>query len=206
MHRHGHNFINPDAEHAFAQMEVERTMQMTQSAGKGSSTAVNEEGIISPSLGKANMLLSGTLSAAALSTIKSIVEAAVEKEGRMGASLLRLQFHDCFVNGCDGSILLDSSETIDSEKNAIANMNLVRGFEVVDDIKIAVDSCCGGPIVSYADLLAVADRDSVVADPTKISTEAHSADLTVSQQSDIGDLSPILLTSPSRRWKEYDFY
>ncbi|EXB54254.1 Cationic peroxidase 1 [Morus notabilis] len=109
------------------------------------------------------MLLSGTLSAAALSTIKSIVEAAVEKEGRMGASLLRLQFHDCFVNGCDGSILLDSSETIDSEKNAIANMNLVRGFEVVDDIKIAVDSCCGGPIVSYADLLAVADRDSVVA-------------------------------------------
>lgn len=35
---------------------------------------------------------------AALSTIKSIVEAAVEKEGRMGASLLRLHFHDCFVN------------------------------------------------------------------------------------------------------------
>lgn len=33
----------------------------------------------------------------ALPTIKRIVEAAVEKEGRMGASLLRLHFHDCFV-------------------------------------------------------------------------------------------------------------
>jgi len=34
----------------------------------------------------------------ALSTIKSVVEAAVQKENRMGASLLRLHFHDCFVN------------------------------------------------------------------------------------------------------------
>ena len=34
----------------------------------------------------------------ALSTIKSVVEATVKKERRMGASLLRLHFHDCFVN------------------------------------------------------------------------------------------------------------
>jgi len=34
----------------------------------------------------------------ALSTIRSVVEAAVQKEQRMGASLLRLHFHDCFVN------------------------------------------------------------------------------------------------------------
>ena len=34
----------------------------------------------------------------ALSTIKSIVHNAVVKEHRMGASLLRLHFHDCFVN------------------------------------------------------------------------------------------------------------
>lgn len=33
----------------------------------------------------------------ALSTIKSAVNAAVAKEARMGASLLRLHFHDCFV-------------------------------------------------------------------------------------------------------------
>nr|DAD26410.1 TPA_asm: hypothetical protein HUJ06_027878 [Nelumbo nucifera] len=34
----------------------------------------------------------------ALPTIKKTVEAAVKKESRMGASLLRLHFHDCFVH------------------------------------------------------------------------------------------------------------
>jgi peroxidase len=33
----------------------------------------------------------------ALATIKSAVTAAVSNEPRMGASLLRLHFHDCFV-------------------------------------------------------------------------------------------------------------
>ncbi|KAH1256449.1 Cationic peroxidase 1 [Glycine max] len=99
----------------------------------------------------------------ALSTIKSVVEASVQKERRMGASLLRLHFHDCFVNGCDGSILLDSTSSIDSEKNAAANLQSARGFEVVDDIKKAVDEACGKPVVSCADILAVAARDSVVA-------------------------------------------
>lgn len=33
-----------------------------------------------------------------LSTVKSVVQTAVSKERRMGASLLRLFFHDCFVN------------------------------------------------------------------------------------------------------------
>lgn len=34
----------------------------------------------------------------ALSTIQSAVQSAVNNEARMGASLLRLHFHDCFVN------------------------------------------------------------------------------------------------------------
>ena len=34
----------------------------------------------------------------ALYTIQNAVRAAVFKERRMGASLLRLHFHDCFVN------------------------------------------------------------------------------------------------------------
>jgi peroxidase len=34
----------------------------------------------------------------ALSTIKLVVGAAIVKEPRMGASLIRLHFHDCFVN------------------------------------------------------------------------------------------------------------
>ncbi|GKD96216.1 heme peroxidase, partial [Tanacetum coccineum] len=51
----------------------------------------------------------------ALPTIKRVVEDAVAQERRMGASLLRLHFHDCFVNGCDASVLLDQTSTIDSE-------------------------------------------------------------------------------------------
>ncbi|KAK1265552.1 Peroxidase 52 [Acorus gramineus] len=99
----------------------------------------------------------------ALSAIKQTIDSALAKERRMGASLLRLHFHDCFVNGCDGSILLDNTSTIDSEKFANANNNSARGFNVVDDIKAAVDKVCGGPVVSCADILAVAARDSVVA-------------------------------------------
>ncbi|KAJ0695998.1 putative peroxidase [Helianthus annuus] len=99
----------------------------------------------------------------ALPTIKRVVEDALAQERRMGASLLRLHFHDCFVNGCDASILLDQTSTIDSEKNALPNANSVRGFEVIDKIKFEVDKVCGRPVVSCADILAVAARDSVVA-------------------------------------------
>ncbi|KAK4345513.1 hypothetical protein RND71_035689 [Anisodus tanguticus] len=81
----------------------------------------------------------------------------------MGASLLHLHFHDCFVNGCDASILLDQIYTIDSEKIARANNNSARGFEVIDKIKSEVDKVCGHSVVSCADILAVAAHDSVVA-------------------------------------------
>ncbi|XP_042492043.1 peroxidase 2-like [Macadamia integrifolia] len=99
----------------------------------------------------------------ALSTIKGVVEDAVNKESRMGASLLRVHFHDCFVNGCDASVLLDNSANIDSEKNAKPNFNSTRGFEVIDKIKSKVDKVCGCSVVSCADILAVVARDSVVA-------------------------------------------
>ncbi|XP_062167520.1 cationic peroxidase 1-like [Alnus glutinosa] len=95
----------------------------------------------------------------ALSTIKTVVDAAVEIEARMGASLLRLHFHDCFVNGCDGSVLLDGPN---SEKTAAPNNGSLRGFDVIDTIKSQVESVCAG-VVSCADILAVVARDSVVA-------------------------------------------
>ncbi|XP_065627295.1 peroxidase 59 [Quercus suber] len=93
-----------------------------------------------------------------LNIVRYEVEKAFFKEIRMAASLLRLHFHDCFVNGCDGSILLDVS---DGEKVSFSNLNSVRGFEVVDDIKRAVEYECSG-VVSCADILAIAARDSVV--------------------------------------------
>jgi len=59
------------------------------------------------------------------------------------------------MQGCDGSVLLDPTPTIDSEKTAVPNNNSIRGFEVVDNIKSEVDKACGGPVVSCADILAV---------------------------------------------------
>ncbi|CAL5353248.1 unnamed protein product [Camellia sinensis] len=96
-----------------------------------------------------------------LSTVKSVVEAAVSKEKRMGASLLRLHFHDCFVNGCDGSILLDDTLSFKGEKTALPNNGSVRGFNVIDDIKSKVEEVCPD-IVSCADIVAIAARDSTV--------------------------------------------
>ncbi|KAL5207444.1 hypothetical protein ABZP36_031879 [Zizania latifolia] len=43
------------------------------------------------------------------SVVRSVMAQAVATEPRMGASVLRLFFHDCFVNGCDGSVLLDDA-------------------------------------------------------------------------------------------------
>ncbi|KAJ7961114.1 Peroxidase [Quillaja saponaria] len=96
----------------------------------------------------------------ALKVIREEVAAAIRKEKRMGASLLRLHFHDCFVIGCDGSVLLDDTPTFTGEKTAFPNVNSLRGFDVIDKIKSRLESECPG-IVSCADILTVAAKDSV---------------------------------------------
>ncbi|EFJ28144.1 hypothetical protein SELMODRAFT_94117 [Selaginella moellendorffii] len=78
----------------------------------------------------------------------------------MAASLLRLHFHDCFVNGCDGSVLLDDFPGFTGEKTALPNANSLRGFEVVDEMKAALERNCPG-VVSCADILALAAQLSV---------------------------------------------
>ncbi|XP_041012365.1 lignin-forming anionic peroxidase-like [Juglans microcarpa x Juglans regia] len=98
----------------------------------------------------------------ALSTIRTATRSAVSRERRMAASLIRLHFHDCFVQGCDASILLDDTPSILGEKTAPNNAGSVRGYEVIDDIKSKVENVCPG-VVSCADILAVVARDASVA-------------------------------------------
>ncbi|KAK9106430.1 hypothetical protein Syun_022441 [Stephania yunnanensis] len=98
----------------------------------------------------------------ALSTIQAAVKSAVSRERRMAASLLRLHFHDCFVQGCDASLLLNNGPSITSEKSAFQNAGSLRGYEVIDAIKSRVEKVCPG-VVSCADILAVVARDATVA-------------------------------------------
>ncbi|NP_001312272.1 peroxidase 9-like precursor [Nicotiana tabacum] len=93
--------------------------------------------------------------------VMSVLEEAIAKDPRMAASLLRLHFHDCFVQGCDASILLDKTSAFKSEKDAGPNKNSIRGFEVIDQIKARLEQVCPHT-VSCADILALAARDSTV--------------------------------------------
>ncbi|XP_071720397.1 peroxidase 27-like [Rutidosis leptorrhynchoides] len=78
----------------------------------------------------------------------------------LSGALLRLHFHDCFIRGCDGSILLDSPNN-QSEKFSIPNLSL-RGYSVIDRVKLALENSCPG-VVSCADIVALVARDVTVA-------------------------------------------
>ncbi|KAL0735856.1 hypothetical protein Bca4012_012066 [Brassica carinata] len=92
--------------------------------------------------------------------VKKSVLDAVKKDSTIGAPLLRMFFHDCFVRGCEGSVLLELKNKKD-EKNAAPNLSL-RGFEIIDSVKAALEKECPG-VVSCSDVLALVARDAVVA-------------------------------------------
>ncbi|KAL5560231.1 hypothetical protein UlMin_036442 [Ulmus minor] len=78
------------------------------------------------------------------------------------AGLLRLHFHDCFVQGCDSSVLLDGSAGGPSEEQkSPPNLSLrKKAFEIINDLRNRVHAKCGR-VVSCSDVTAIAARDSV---------------------------------------------
>ncbi|AED97842.1 Peroxidase 71 [Arabidopsis thaliana] len=89
--------------------------------------------------------------------VRNAVNAGFSSDPRIAPGILRMHFHDCFVQGCDGSILISGANT---ERTAGPNLNL-QGFEVIDNAKTQLEAACPG-VVSCADILALAARDTVI--------------------------------------------
>ncbi|KAF0923133.1 hypothetical protein E2562_003350 [Oryza meyeriana var. granulata] len=91
--------------------------------------------------------------------VKYHVAKALKANRKDGAALVRLIFHDCFVRGCDASVLLDPTPANPhTEKTAPINIGLAA-FELIDEIKAAVEERCPGT-VSCADIVIYAARDA----------------------------------------------
>ncbi|XP_057803941.1 peroxidase 43-like [Salvia miltiorrhiza] len=90
--------------------------------------------------------------------VRSVVRQAAISDQNNIPALLRLHFHDCFVHGCEGSILIDRGLEAD-EKRAFGHQG-VRGFDVVETAKAQLEAVCPA-IVSCSDILAMAARDAV---------------------------------------------
>ncbi|CAK7324875.1 unnamed protein product [Dovyalis caffra] len=91
--------------------------------------------------------------------VKNITERHAETNLNLPAKLLRLHFHDCFVRGCDASVLINSTANSTAEKDATPNLSLA-GFDVIDEIKTELENKCPSK-VSCADIVALAARDAV---------------------------------------------
>ncbi|GAA0168964.1 hypothetical protein Leryth_008060 [Lithospermum erythrorhizon] len=100
---------------------------------------------------------------AAAGIIKKVLQDVSGQDAGIRASLVRLYSHDCFVQGCDASILLDQNPNGEpTEKTAGANGQFIRGTEIIDQMKAEIEKACPG-VVSCADILTLATRDALVA-------------------------------------------
>ncbi|KAK4767496.1 hypothetical protein SAY86_015246 [Trapa natans] len=99
--------------------------------------------------------------------VESIVRNAVNQKFQQTfvtvPATLRLFFHDCFVQGCDASVIIQSTPNNKAEKDHPDNLSLAGdGFDTVIKAKAAVDAIpsCRNK-VSCADILAMATRDVI---------------------------------------------
>ncbi|KAG1326331.1 Peroxidase [Cocos nucifera] len=91
--------------------------------------------------------------------IQDIIWKHVAERPELAAKFLRMFFHDCFVRGCDASVLINSTANNSAEKDAVPDLSLA-GFDVIDEVKTALEKACPDT-VSCADVIALAARDSV---------------------------------------------
>lgn len=93
--------------------------------------------------------------------IRNQVKLLYKRHKNTAFSWLRNIFHDCAVQSCDASLLLDSTRRELSEKETDRSFGL-RNFRYFDEIKEALERECPG-VVSCADILVLSGREGVVA-------------------------------------------
>ncbi|TYH18751.1 hypothetical protein E1A91_A05G293800v1 [Gossypium mustelinum] len=91
------------------------------------------------------------------SIVSSVVRNATQFISNIPPVLFRLHFHDCFVEGCDGSILIENGPK--AERHAFGHQG-VGGFEVKEQAKAQLEATCPG-VVSCTDIVALAARDAI---------------------------------------------
>ncbi|KAL0366007.1 UNVERIFIED_CONTAM: Peroxidase 64 [Sesamum radiatum] len=94
------------------------------------------------------------------SIVTNVVRKATTNDKTVPAALLRTHFHDCFIRGCDASVLLNSKGKNKAEKDGPPNISL-HALYVIDQAKKQLEKKCPR-VVSCADILALAARDAVV--------------------------------------------
>ena len=65
------------------------------------------------------------------------------------------------LQGCDASVLLDDTPNMLGEKLALSNIDSLRSYEVIDEVKEELEKVCPGT-VSCADIIIMASRAAVV--------------------------------------------
>ncbi|CAL5014421.1 unnamed protein product [Urochloa decumbens] len=96
------------------------------------------------------------------STVRSVISQRLQQSFAVGPGTLRLFFHDCFVRGCDASVMLMAPNG-DDESHSGADATLSPdAVDAINKAKAAVEALpgCAGK-VSCADILAMAARDVV---------------------------------------------
>ncbi|XP_008784631.1 peroxidase 44 [Phoenix dactylifera] len=93
------------------------------------------------------------------SIVRAVVAENFRNDPSITAAFLRMHFHDCFVRGCDASILIKTTKKKPSERSAGPNLT-VRGFEIIDEAKSRLEAACPST-VSCADVVTLATRDAV---------------------------------------------
>ncbi|KAJ9564468.1 hypothetical protein OSB04_000434 [Centaurea solstitialis] len=77
------------------------------------------------------------------SLVRRAVRDAATSDKKVPAALLRMHFHDCFIRGCDASVLLNSKGKNTAEKDGPPNVSL-HAFYVIDNAKKVVESAAQG--------------------------------------------------------------